>query len=101
MPPEDCGALARLALAVVEVTFRCRTCEPDCLDGIDLGDLLPAPTEVELGAEEACEGRERELVSEHTRKSRPVAICEVAIGEKVNKDGHYHCCCIGVNVGWI
>lgn len=54
MPPEDAGALARLALAVVEVTFRCRTCEPDCLDGIDLGDLLPAPTEVELGAEEAC-----------------------------------------------
>ena len=40
---------------MVEVTFLCRTCEPDCLDGIDLGDLLPAPTEVELGDEAAYE----------------------------------------------
>ena len=38
---------------MVDVTFLCRTCEPDCLDGIDLGDLLPAPTEVELGDEAA------------------------------------------------
>ena len=54
IPPEDCGALALVAPAVVDVTFLCLTVEPDDLDGIERGDLLLEPTDVELGAEAAC-----------------------------------------------